>query len=241
MEAVEFFLSEGSEYEVTETIKLIKKGICFIAYQVENEIRFAPSRFIGYKNNTPQKHVSPLNAHRHGTKTNAAIKDILRLNPSVNSKLRERYVAYCKNLGVEADKKKHRFWQYNLLKDFKGNELLTGEFPEGKVIEKIHKLRERNSNLIKSAKENFILKNGTLFCEACKFDFEKTYGKAGKHFIEGHHLIEVCKMPPGYKTRITEIGMLCPNCHSMAHKIRPWPSIKDLIELLKTAAEKSNR
>jgi len=51
LETVEKYLSEGTEFEEDETKKLIKRGSCFMAYRIAGELRFAPSRFIGYKNN----------------------------------------------------------------------------------------------------------------------------------------------------------------------------------------------
>lgn len=98
---------------------------------------------------------------------------------------------------------------------FNDNEELTGEFPEGKVIERIHKSRERNSQVIQIAKHNFKTKYGKLFCQIYGFYFEATYGEIGKDFIEAHHTIPVSEMKP------EDITMLCSNCHKMVHKRRP--------------------
>jgi predicted HNH restriction endonuclease len=62
---------------------------------------------------------------------------------------------------------------------------LTGEFPEGKIVRRTHKARERNFQVIKIAMENFKKLNGKLFCQVCKFDYEKIYGEIGQDFIEG--------------------------------------------------------
>ena len=60
---------------------------------------------------------------------------------------------------------------------------------EGKVIYKLHKLRERDSKINKKKKELYYKKFGKLNCEVCDFDFYKVYGEIGKGFIEAHHRV----------------------------------------------------
>ena len=110
--------------------------------------------------------------------------------------------------------------------------MLDERFPEGKIIERIHKSRERNYKVINLAKEKFIKKNGRLFCQVCGFDFENTYGKLGKGFIEGHHTIAVSEMSYDHKTRIEDIVLVCSNCHRMIHKKRPWLRMDELKKIL---------
>ena len=105
------------------------------------------------------------------------------------------------------------------------------EFLEGKKKLKIHKQRERNPKIIKLAKERFIQKQGTLYCEICGFDFEVTYGERGKGFIEAHHSKPVSELKKKEKTKIEDIVMVCSNCHRMLHK-RPWIKKKQLKKIL---------
>ena len=111
--------------------------------------------------------------------------------------------------------------------------MLSGEFPEGKIVERTHKARERNSKVVRVAKRNFKIKHGRYYCEACGFDFEKTYGDVGEDYIEGHHTIPVSEMPPNYKSKPKEIVLLCSNCHRMVHRKRPWLTIKEIKKFLK--------
>lgn len=114
---------------------------------------------------------------------------------------------------------------------------LTSEdasFPEGKTILRRHIFRERNSKLIKEAKEQFKRKhNGKLYCEVCFINFEEKYGDIGKDFIEGHHIKPISEMGDNEKTNINDIVMLCSNCHSMIHRKRPWLTREDLKYLIK--------
>ncbi len=224
LEMVEVYLSEEND----EAIGLIRRGACFVAYEIEGELRFAPSRFVGYKNNNLKQH---LTSHKDGRDTNMVIERMMDIKLGSNGKLEKLFLKYCKNLGIEPYNKKRKYWKFNLSKEFNANAELDGEFPEGKISERKHKFRERNSKVIQLAKQNFKDKNGRLFCQVCEFDFENEYGEIGVNFIEAHHTIPVSEMKVGHKTKIEDIAMLCPNCHRMAHKKRPWLKMEELKQL----------
>jgi predicted HNH restriction endonuclease len=231
---VEKYLTVGTNEEKKETSNLIKRGTCFVAYSINNEIRFAPSRFLGYVYNELYKHAS---SEKDGRETNKAINEILQAKPVQNNDLEQKYFDYCFNLGIKPSENgafgaSRKFWVLKLTHDFQENEELTGEFPEGKVVERTHKTRERNTQVIQIAKKNFKRKHGRLFCQICGFDFEKAYGKVGKDFIEGHHTIAVSDMTAEHKTKPADIAILCSNCHRMVHKKRPWLTMQELIKLL---------
>jgi hypothetical protein len=219
-----------------EASLLIKRGTCFVAYKVGEELRFAPSRFLGYESNKLFKH---LTTDIDGRETNKVINAILKSKPLSDDTIEKKYLEYCIGIGIKPQLKggayaiTRKYWLLNLEHDFLRNIAETGEFPEGKIVERTHKTRERNSKVIELAKRNFKKLHGKLFCQVCKFDFHHTYGNVGKDFIEGHHTIAVSEMPPDYKTKPEEIAMLCANCHRMAHKKRPWLTMDQLTKLLK--------
>lgn len=105
-------------------------------------------------------------------------------------------------------------------------------YKEGRLILKEHMQRERNPEVIKKAKAKFLTEKGSLYCEICKFDFEKTYGLLGKGMIEGHHIRPVCQMEEGDVTLIEDIKMVCANCHRVIHKNMhmDWEELKKVIE-----------
>lgn len=237
IDTLEGYLTEGDEYAANEAVSLVKRGTCFVSYKIDRELRFAPSRFIGYIDNKLDKHSD--SDEKDGRETNKAIIKILEAKPLPNDKLNEKYLEYCNRLGIQPSEKgsfgaPRKFWQLEINQDFENNEELTGEFPEGKIVERTHKARERNSQIISLAKEKFKKLNGRLYCQVCGFDFEKIYGQLGKDFIEGHHTIPVSEMSSNHKTKVEDIAMLCANCHRMVHKKRPWLTMKDLDKLLKT-------
>lgn len=106
------------------------------------------------------------------------------------------------------------------------------QFEEGKENLRLHKIRERDPQLIKEAKKRFKKKYGLLFCEVCGINFEKLYGERGKDFIEGHHKKPVHEMKEGDTTKVEDIGMLCSNCHRMIHR-HPMISMEELKKSLK--------
>ena len=236
IETLENIITEGSESEKGEAIALVKRGTCFVAYQIENEIRFAPSRFIGYIDNKLKSHFT--SKSKDGRETNKAINEILGVQPSHSKELEEKYIQYCICLGIKPNSKgafgaERKYWRLNIGKEFEKNELSDEGFLEGKIIERIHKSRERSYKVINLAKERFLEENGCLSCQVCGFDFEKTYGKLGENFIEGHHIIAVSEMSHDHKTRVEDIALVCSNCHRMIHKKRPWLKMDELKEILK--------
>ena len=87
--------------EYSYAIDLIKRGTCFVAVkQGDNEYLFYPSRFIGYENNTMNKHMN--NACKDGRETNSAIFEIIGYKPSENKELEAAYKNYCDRFGFVA-------------------------------------------------------------------------------------------------------------------------------------------
>jgi 5-methylcytosine-specific restriction protein A len=103
----------------------------------------------------------------------------------------------------------------------------TDSVKEGQVLYKLHKVRERDKKIIEAKKKKVLKEKGKLTCEACDFDFEKTYGKIGKGYIECHHLIPLANFEVNKETRLEDLALLCSNCHKMIHKDSSIATIKD--------------
>jgi hypothetical protein len=108
------------------------------------------------------------------------------------------------------------------------------EFPEGRVLYRMHRFRERNSRLTERAKAAALRRDGRLACQVCGFDFYATYGDVGNQFIECHHTIPVSELTAGMKTKLADIALVCPNCHRMLHRHRPWLSLAELRDAIGT-------
>jgi 5-methylcytosine-specific restriction protein A len=103
---------------------------------------------------------------------------------------------------------------------------------EGRLLTKVHQVRERNKRIVRDKKKSTIKKFGTLKCEVCEFDFRETYGELGDGFAECHHIKPVSELDPNSKTRLSDLAIVCANCHRMIHRSRPWKSIEELKTLL---------
>ena len=97
------YLDKKTDPEYSYALGLVKRGICFVADNSSGIYRFYPSRFIGYANNTMDKHMS--NTTKDGKQTNPAISTILHDKPQHNLQLEELYQTYCQSLGFEANEK----------------------------------------------------------------------------------------------------------------------------------------
>ncbi|MDY4789589.1 MAG: HNH endonuclease [Bacteroidales bacterium] len=232
LETFEKYLKVGSNDEIELVKGYVKRGRCFVSYKLDDKYKFVPSRFVGYYDNSLEKHSN--NLTKDGRKTNPAINKIAERKLSENDILEEKYKEYCESLGINPKKNKRKFWSFKFgNNDFEENINTNEAFPEGKIIERKHIARERNSVLIENAKQIFKKKCGKLFCQICGFDFETKYGELGKDYIEAHHTIPISEMEKGHKTTIDEIVLVCSNCHKMLHRKRPLLNADEIKKVLK--------
>lgn len=102
------------------------------------------------------------------------------------------------------------------------------EFPEGRVLTRLHQMKERNASLTAEKKAQILEAKGMLSCEVCGFDFQATYGEMGKGFAECHHITPLSELDAETKTKLSDLAVVCANCHRMLHRARPWLSISEL-------------
>ena len=105
------------------------------------------------------------------------------------------------------------------------------EAEEGRVVARVHFRRERKPKIVEKKKKSVMRQQGFLRCEACGFRFDVTYGDRGSTFIECHHTKPVHEMKPGEKTKLSDLVLLCSNCHRMVHTKRPWLTLNEVREL----------
>lgn len=233
LETFENYLRKGTKDEINLVKGYIARGKCFVSYKIDNQFIFFPSRFVGYYDNSLEKHSN--NLTKDGRKTNPAINKIAERKLSENDILEEKYKEYCESLGIIPKNNKRKYWSFKFgNNDFEENINTNEVFPEGKIVERKHIARERNSELIENAKRIFNEKHGKLYCQICNFDFEAKYGELGKDYIEAHHTIPVSEMEEGHKTTIDEIVLVCSNCHKMLHRKRPWLNADEIKKILKS-------
>lgn len=99
---------------------------------------------------------------------------------------------------------------------------------EGAVLTTVHRKRERSAKLRRTKKARALEETGRLACEACDLDFGEQYGSRGEGFIECHHLQPLSTLRPGQRTALTDLALLCSNCHRMVHVRQPWLTLDEL-------------
>jgi 5-methylcytosine-specific restriction enzyme A len=102
------------------------------------------------------------------------------------------------------------------------------EADEGEVVTRRHLARERNHAIVEKKKNEALAKHGSLACEVCGFDFTRRYGDRGHRFIECHHVAPLSDAAGRSKTKLSDLALVCANCHRMIHVRRPWLSLDDL-------------
>jgi 5-methylcytosine-specific restriction protein A len=108
------------------------------------------------------------------------------------------------------------------------------EFREGKVLTRLHTFRERDRRVVKKKKDKVWMDKGKLACEACGFDFAKTYGEIGFKFAECHHTKPLHLLRPNDITRLSDLAIVCANCHRMLHRGLEVITIQQLSEMIRS-------
>lgn len=110
------------------------------------------------------------------------------------------------------------------------------EAPEGRVLFRQHRFRERNQSLVRKRKTLALKRDGRLMCEVCGFVFEQRYGSLGEGFIEAHHKIPVSRLRPGQRTKVKDIVLVCANCHRMLHRAGETLTVRQLQQIVNPRA-----
>lgn len=102
-----------------------------------------------------------------------------------------------------------------VLEDIKSQDY-EEELFEGGGKKRYSRYYERNPKL----KASTVNCHGTS-CMVCGFDFKETHGSHGAGFIEAHHLKPVSDLTNRMQVNpITDMVVLCANCHRMIHRRR---------------------
>ena len=99
-----------------------------------------------------------------------------------------------------------------------------------------HYVRERSHHLVKAKKRDYLASHAQLRCEVCGFAFSDRYPKAlAEGFIEVHHIVPISEVDEVRRTKLSDLMLVCSNCHSMIHRTN---DAKSNLELLRTYFKK---
>jgi 5-methylcytosine-specific restriction protein A len=109
--------------------------------------------------------------------------------------------------------------------------------PEGRLLAKLHRARERDPKLREKKIKAVLAAGGSLKCEVCGFSFADTYGPLGEGYIEVHHTVPL-HVSGETTTSLADLALLCSNCHRMCHRSaspeEPWRTPGALRALLRS-------
>ncbi len=105
---LENYLNKGNDAEREFAKELMQKGKTICIYKVNGENHFAPSRFLGYKNNTMEEHLA--NEEKDGRDTNSVIDKVLGRH-FTNETTEEKYKTYLTSIGLETLDNNRTYWR----------------------------------------------------------------------------------------------------------------------------------
>ncbi len=110
--------------------------------------------------------------------------------------------------------------------------------PEGRLLTRMHRVRERNRALVERKKRQAASAGHGLRCQGCGFEFAAAYGPHGVGFIECHHTVPLSKLRPGQRSKTEDLALVCSNCHRMIHRRSKWLTMPELRALVSAASQR---
>jgi 5-methylcytosine-specific restriction protein A len=105
------------------------------------------------------------------------------------------------------------------------------EFEESRLVLRVHRSRERNRSAVRQKKGRALDESG-LICEACREDYTTKYAERGHGIIECHHRVPPSHLTPGKKPRLSDLALVCANCHRLVHCRQPRLEWHQLLALV---------
>ena len=91
------------------------------------------------------------------------------------------------------------------------------EFAEGRIITELHTRRERKPALRERLLSSRRL-GKKLFCEMCRTPPPSNNADLHEAHFEAHHIVPLSSIGPCI-TRLSDLALLCANCHRLLHRI----------------------
>lgn len=136
------YLNGTDEKEKRFAVDLIQNGMVFLAVRQDKTLCFYPSRFIGYKNNTMEKHLL-LGSKKEldGKKTTPKISRVLGKTNGFVEEADNEFKLFCEKIGAKIYDKKRSYWLLETAQELLDKEL--------KKIKKLFKSNEKIPTAVK--------------------------------------------------------------------------------------------
>jgi len=103
---------------------------------------------------------------------------------------------------------------------------------EGRLLYRAHRQRERDRKIVAKKKQEVLKRTGRLMCEVCGFESKDIYGDEVDDVIDVHHVVPL-HVAGESQTRLSDLALICPNCHRAVHRHQPFISPSALRDKLK--------
>lgn len=120
---------------------------------------------------------------------------------------------------AEAIKKNKDFFPQLLF----GSELEGIDFPEGALLFHLHRVLEARDSCNIALAES---------CEICHLNMSEVYKPVSGSFLLNHLLVPVTELDGSKRYKADDFITVCPNCHAVLHRYRPWVTRKKVEEIL---------
>lgn len=230
------YLNSSKESEHSFAQELTRDGLCFVVQMVDGSQFFAPSRFVGYRQNSMAAHRR--NKKKDGRVTNPVISKILGSKPEINKELEEQYRSFCARIGVEPraegpfgierkywvaqTKVKSRRTMTSVAKEF-SDEVSRSINDDPEVRRARLRAAPKKPKRVSVSASAFlrnpdvvaeVLLRANGVCEGCNQPAPFVRRSDGSPYLEVHHTIQLAE---GGDDTVENASALCPNCHRKAH------------------------
>ena len=104
-----------------------------------------------------------------------------------------------------------------------GGKLEGEDFPEGALLYHLHRLLE--------AKDGWKVLPAQS-CEICHLNLAEVYKPVSGGFLQAHLTVPITSLNGNRHYKAEDFIAVCPNCHAMLHKHRPWLTKENAGEIL---------
>lgn len=104
-----------------------------------------------------------------------------------------------------------------------GSEFEGEDFPEGALLYHLHRVLEARDGRKIVPAEN---------CEICQLNLSEVYKPISGNFLQCHLTVPITELNGSKHYKTDDFITVCPNCHAMVHKYRPWVTRDSAGEIL---------
>lgn len=89
-----------------------------------------------------------------------------------------------------------------------------------------HLRRERSAVLRKAKIQTLLATGGLPSCEACGLTTQLAFPGLNQEILEVHHRLPLSASPGAVPVTLSDLALLCPNCHRAVHRTKPMLSVE---------------